>query len=89
MAVLWCACALLFIYVSDVVTARRPDAAHVSGQTKVAIPTNTHAESFDTSRFASETAESEVCVLSFIKWNEKACRAMIIFHSSILPCCGS
>jgi len=40
-------------------TARRSDAAHVSGQAKMATPTNTHAESFDTSRFASETAESE------------------------------
>ena len=57
----------LFIYVSDVVTARRSDTAHVSGQAKMATPTNTHAESFDASRFASETAESEVCVLSFIK----------------------
>lgn len=57
----------LFIYVCDVVTARRSDTAHVSGQAKMATPTNTHAESFDTSRFASETAESEVCVLSFIK----------------------
>jgi hypothetical protein len=57
----------LFIYVSDVVTARRSDAAHVSGQAKMATPTNTHAESLDTSKFASETAESEVCVLSFIK----------------------
>lgn len=63
MATLWCALALLFIYVSDVVTARRSDTAHVSGQVKVATPTNAHAESFDTSRFASETAESEVGVL--------------------------
>lgn len=57
----------LFIYVYDVVTARRSDTIHVSGQAKMATPTNTHAESFDTSRFASETAESEVCVLSFKK----------------------
>lgn len=68
MAALLCACALLSICLSDVVTARRSDTAHVSGQTKVATPTNTHTESFDTSKFASETAESEVCVLSFIKW---------------------
>lgn len=51
---------------SDVI-ARRSETAHVSGQTKMATPVNTHAESFDTSRFASETVESEVCVLSFIK----------------------
>ena len=56
----------LFVYVSDVVTARRADTVHVTGQAKMATPLNTHAESFDTSRFASETAESEVCLLSFI-----------------------
>lgn len=53
----------LFINVSVLVTARRSDTAHMSGQAKMATPINTHAESFDTSRFASETAESEVCVL--------------------------
>ena len=67
MATLGCAHAFVFMHVSDVVTARRSDMAHVSGQAKMATPTNKHAESLDTSRFASETAESEVCVLSYVK----------------------
>lgn len=66
-ATLGCAHAFLFVYMSDVVTARRSDMAHVSGQAKMATPTNKHAESLDTSRFASETAESEVCILPYVK----------------------
>jgi hypothetical protein len=50
----------------DPVTARRSDMAGVSGQVKTVTHTNKHAESLDTSRFASETAESEVCVLLFV-----------------------
>lgn len=46
------------------VAARRSDTAHFTGQAKTPAHTNTKgkpAEHLDTSRFASETAESEVC----------------------------
>jgi hypothetical protein len=58
--------ALAFILscLCNVVAARRSDTAHFTGQAKTPTHTNTkgkHAEHLDTSRFASETAESEVC----------------------------
>jgi hypothetical protein len=45
------------------VAARRSDSANFTGQAKTPVHTNTkgkHAEHLDTSRFASETVESEV-----------------------------
>jgi hypothetical protein len=47
-----------------VIAARRSDVAHLGGQAKTPSYTNSkgkHVENLDTSRFASETAESEVC----------------------------
>jgi hypothetical protein len=58
------ALAFLFSCLCNVVAARRSDTAHFTGQTKTPTHANTkgrHAEHLDTSRFASETAESEVC----------------------------
>lgn len=58
------ALAFMLSSLCNVVAARRSDTAHFTGQTKTPPHTNTkgkHAEHLDTSRFASETAESEVC----------------------------
>jgi hypothetical protein len=47
-----------------VIAARRSDVPHFSGQAKSPNYTDSkgkNAENRDTSRFASETAESEVC----------------------------
>jgi hypothetical protein len=51
--------------------------AHLGGQAKTPSYTNSkgkHAENLDTSRFASETAESEVCF-----W----CQLLIDLHRNI------
>jgi hypothetical protein len=63
MAISRCTHFLLLICLCIVIAARRSDVAHFSGQAKTPTYTNSkgkHAENLDTSRFASETAESEV-----------------------------
>jgi hypothetical protein len=58
------ALAFLLSCLCNVVAARRSDTGNFTGQAKIPTHTNAkgkHAEHLDTSRFASETAESEVC----------------------------
>jgi hypothetical protein len=71
------------------VAARRSDTAHFTGQAKTPTHTNTkgkHAEHLDTSRFASETAESEVWYGASCEMNSYTFESSLPFLHLVLNC---